>query len=254
MFDLPYIPALSPKEFSNLVGPIKSERLRLPKGKGDHSPHAPKRVVQAADFPGLDFSLLYRVRLIDFGQAFFEDHPPKSLGVPISYYPPEVCFGYRPSAKSDIWQLACILYQAHTDHCLFFELFQIFENLIDNVTHHLGPMPQSWRGKFDFAEYGYVDRENPQDTTEPEYWFEDKKSQDTINGKLEEKAPHLSAEQRNEFAALLLDMVAYEPDKRLSAAVVVRRLKESSLIEQPAPVAGPLTSPPAPPLTAHLLN
>ncbi|EFY86378.1 protein kinase domain-containing protein [Metarhizium acridum CQMa 102] len=108
VFELPDIQSMSPARVTQLLGPIKTENLGLQNGQC--SPHAPEQVIQTPDLSGLDYSLLTRVRIIDFGQAFFANRPPPSLGVSIDFFSPELCFGYLPSTKSDIWHLACILY------------------------------------------------------------------------------------------------------------------------------------------------
>ncbi|KID64222.1 protein kinase domain-containing protein, partial [Metarhizium hybridum] len=86
VFELPDIQSMSPARVSQLLGPVKAENLRLTNGLC--SPHAPKQVIQTPDLSGLDCSLLTQIRIIDFGQAFFTDRPPPSLGVPIDSPPP----------------------------------------------------------------------------------------------------------------------------------------------------------------------
>lgn len=148
------------------------------------------------------------------------------------FFPPELCFGYLPSTKSDIWQLACILYQIHTKAVLFPTVFQIFEILIGTIVSYLGPIPQRWKGKFNFDEYGYCEPGQVQDTTEPEWWFEDKCSEKTIDSRITQEAVHLSTHQREEYVRLLHDMVAYEPEKRLSAVEVIQRLRSASFLDE----------------------
>ncbi|POR38086.1 Uncharacterized protein TPAR_01723 [Tolypocladium paradoxum] len=230
VFELPDIQSMSPARVSQLLGPIKAKNLRLP--NGSFSPHAPKQLIQTPDYSGLDYSLLTQVRIIDFGQAFFADDPPPSLGVPIDFFPPELCFGYLPSTKSDVWDLACVLFQIHTGAFLFPTFFQIFEILIGTMVGYLGPIPQHWKGRFKFDEYGYCELGRVQLTTEPEWWFEDKDCEKTIDGRLAKEAAHLSTRQRQAYVHLLHDMVAYEPEKRLSALDVIRRLRSAAFLDE----------------------
>ncbi|KAK2612397.1 hypothetical protein QQS21_001661 [Conoideocrella luteorostrata] len=230
VFELPDSQSMSPARVSQLLGPIQTENLRLTNGLC--SPHAPKQVIQTPDLSGLDYSLLTQIRIIDFGQAFFTDRPPPSLGVPIDFFPPELCFGYLPSTKSDIWHLACILFQIQTKGFLFPTVLRIFEILIGTIVSYLGPIPQHWKGKFNFDEYGYCEPEQVQETTEPEWWFENKHSEKTISSRVAQEAVHLSTCQREEYVRLLHDMVAYEPEKRLSAVEVIRRLRSASFLDE----------------------
>lgn len=221
---------MSPEGVTRLLGPIRTEKLKLPNGR--RSPHGPNQVVQTPDFSGLDYSLLLQVRVIDFGEAFLADHPPPSLGVPLNYFPPELCFGYLPSKKSDVWQLACILYQIHTVKPIFPTFFRIFEMLIGTIVPVLGPIPQHWRRKYNFDKYGYVEPRRELDSTEPEYWFDDNNPEKSIDIKLAQHATHLSALQRNEVVDLLRGMFAYEPGERLSAVDVIRRLESPSILSE----------------------
>ncbi|KAK1770396.1 kinase domain-containing protein [Phialemonium atrogriseum] len=211
-------------------GSIKAEDLKLP--NGSYSPHAPKQVVQTPEFSGLDYSSLAFVRIVVFGQAFFADRPPPSLGVPIDFFPPELCFGYLPSTKSDIWQLACILYIVHAKVPMFSTFFRIFGILIGTVVGYLGPLPQQWKGRFMFEKYGYREPGRAQSRTEPAWWFEDKHSEKSIDSRLFQEAPHLSVRQKGEYVRLLHDMVAYEPEQRLSAADAVQRLRSAAFLDE----------------------
>lgn len=221
---------MSSAQICRMLGPIEAKTLLT--CKGSTSPHAPKQVIQNPDLSVLDYSTLTRVRIIDFGQAFFADRPPLSLGVPIDFFPPELCFGYLPSTKSDIWQLACILYEIHGREFLFPTGFRIFEILVATIVSSIGPIPQHWKGKFNFDEYGYYEPGKGLNTTEVESWFEDKNSQKTIESRLARRAAHLSSRQREEYARLLLDMVAFEPEARVTAVGVARRLNSIALLDE----------------------
>lgn len=228
VFELPDSQSMSPAGILQLLGPIEAEYIRPRKER--YAPHAPKQLVDNAEFPDVDFSMLTRVRIIDFGSAYFADQPPKSLGVPIDYFPPELCFGYLPSTKSDVWQLACLFYQIHTGRYFIPTGFEIYEALIGTAVHRLGPLPQSWQGKFDHETYGYM--ENGEAKFEEKsvwYWYEDKKIKETIEDRLAVEAPDLSAHRRKDLADLLIEMAVYEPGKRLSAAEVTQRLEKGSL-------------------------
>lgn len=220
---------MSPASLLELLGPIVTENLTP---NGPPSPHGPKMVVQTASLSGLDYSLLTWVRIIDFGQAFFVDHPPSSLGIPIEYFSPELCFGYLPSTKTDIWQLACVLYKAQSESFLFPTFFRIFGIFIGTVVSYMGPLPQHWKGRFNFDEYGYYEEGRLKNSTEPDWWYEDKPPENSHDDRLCKEAPHLSILQRKEFVRLLHDMVAYEPEDRPSAPEVILRLKTVALLNE----------------------
>ncbi|TGJ79818.1 hypothetical protein E0Z10_g8936 [Xylaria hypoxylon] len=228
VFELPDIRFMSPTKLYQLLGPIKAEKLIL--ANGSFSLHGPKRVIQTPDLSSLDRSLLLNIQIVDFGEAFFANQPPPSLGIPIQYFPPELCFGLPPSVGSDIWHLACVLYEIHGRSYLFPAFFPIFEILIGTIVRILGPLPSYWKGRFKFDIYGYEEEGREKNEEEPSWWFEDRTLQKSMNARLSEQAPHLSTAQRGEFAQLLLDMLAYEPEKRLLAVDAVQRLNSATFL------------------------
>ena len=115
---------------------------------------------------------------------------------------------------------------------MFPTFFRIFEALISTVVGYLGPLPQEWKGRFMFDEYGYREPGRAQNRIEPAWWFEDKHPEKSIDSRLSQDAPHLLIRQKGEFVRLLLDMVAYEPEKRLSAADVVQRLRSAVIMDE----------------------
>ena len=74
-------------------------------------------------------------------------------------------------------------------------------------------------------------------TTDDDYWYEDKVCRMPLDYVLSEDARHISTHLLQEFVPLLHDMLVYEPEKRLSAVDVIRRLDEGRQTEvsnQPA--------------------
>lgn len=224
VFELPDLSSVSPEDLYHILGPIKTERPQL--FRDTESPHPPKRMVEAANFSGLDFSTLTKIRLIDFGESFFTDQPPSSLGAPIDFFPPEICFGYTPSPKSDVWSLACVLYSVETSSFLFPTGFRIFGILVGTIVGYLGPLPEQWKGKFMNETYGYRENGVLKHDTEPPWWYTDEFTDKSIADRLSTEAPHLSNLQREQFLRLIQEMVVYEPDERVSSVDVARRLRD----------------------------
>lgn len=224
-----------------LLGPIKSERLRL--HNGNRSDHGPKYVIQRPTFP--EFVAVMpiahkAVKIVDFGEAFPFSQPRTTLGAPVDqgYFPPEICFGYPASSASDIWELACLVYQTLGTLALFPCFFPIFEFLVGTAMPILGPLPVHWKGRFDWDRYGY--RENGElqnaEKKDIEWWWDDAMHDKSVRGQMER---HLAAqfcpEQLDFLADLLSDMLVFEPEKRISAAEVVQRFDSASaLFLQPA--------------------
>jgi serine/threonine protein kinase len=144
-----------------LLGPVKDETLQLRKGPVSHSKQGPKKVVAAASFSGLDSSSLTTVQIIDFGYAFLSNSPPPTLGCPLEYFPPELLFGCPASPKSDIWQLAAVVFYTYTNYYMFQVGYPIFIHLVAFVVQHHGPLPSHWKGKFVWSKYGQAQPGTP---------------------------------------------------------------------------------------------
>ena len=228
-FKVPNMQSMTESRLLELLGPIKEDTLRLRKGPVSHSRHAPKKVVAAASFSGLDSSSLATIQIVDFGCAFSSNSPPPTLGCPVQFFPPELLFGCPASTKSDVWQLAALVYFTSASQYMFQVGFQIFTHLVAFVVQHHGPVPAHWKGKFDWSKYGLVlpgQPVGPSPETEPDWWWsDDKPPTRSLEDRFAERASYLDAAQREELARLLRDMVAWEPSRRISAAEADRRLK-----------------------------
>lgn len=138
VFSLPNIQSMSPDEVCQLLGPIQREKLKL--RDGSKPPHGPRRIVKNADFSGFNIGMSSAaVMIIDFGEAFVLGRPRHrtGLGIPMTSFPPEVCFGYPPSAGSDLWELACLLFEILCGRPLFPLYFPIFEIVTTQLVRSL---------------------------------------------------------------------------------------------------------------------
>lgn len=213
VFGLPDTSSMDIQQVCAMLGPLKHEKLR-PRN-GNRSDHAPKYVVQRPTFPELASQLptpLKTVRIVDFGEAFPASQPRTTLGVPVGqgYFPPELCFGYPASAASDIWELACLMFQTLGTPPLFPCFFPIFEMLIGTAMPILGPLPAHWRGRFNHERYGY--REDGElknaEKEDPSWWWDEAKHDKSIRGQMErDLGPQCSPEQLDFLADLLGDML-----------------------------------------------
>ena len=214
-----------------LLGPIKDETLRLSKGPITHSKHGPKKVVAAASFSGLDPLSLTTVQIIDFGCAFLSSSLPPTLGCPVEFFPPELLFGCPASTKSDVWQLAAMVYYTHTNQHMFQVGLPIFTHLVAFIVRYHSPVPSHWKGEFVRSKYGLAQFGEPVvPSPEPDWWWSnDKQPPKSVEDRVINRAPYLSASQLDELGSLLRDMITWEPSRRISAAEVERRLQSPIL-------------------------
>ncbi|KAI4864676.1 kinase-like protein [Hypoxylon rubiginosum] len=88
------------------------------------------------------------IAVIDFGESFFIENPPESTGIPSQYGAPEVLFGAETSLgyPSDVWSLACTLFEVRTDGQLFRPLDNDgFKGTIQQMEFYVGPLPQRYQ-------------------------------------------------------------------------------------------------------------
>ncbi|KAI1129374.1 kinase-like domain-containing protein [Nemania abortiva] len=232
VFELPDIQYNSPPELLKLLGD-SMKFAQLKRSNGSFSEYGPRCVVQSpTSLSGLDRTKLSNIRIIDFGAAFLADQPPQSSSAPFRYFPPELCFGYPPSVKSDIWQLAFVLYQLHCESPLLPDISQQPSKIaIDTIVRALGKLPSAWKGRFDPKAYGSKKEGWEGTEKESSSWFgegNDELLESSINSVFRE-ATYIVPGDRGEFSQLLKSMLAYDPKTRPDAAEVLQRLKSIKL-------------------------
>lgn len=217
-----------------LLGPRETEKLKL--RDGTYSAHGPKRIVKSPSFSGFDIGMTNAaVMIIDFGEAFFLDHPcPRSdLGISIFSFPPEICFGQPITANSDIWELGCLLVEILCGRPLFPLIFGGFDLLISHIVDSIGILPPSWKGHFRADEFGsWSDGELSSTPDGVWWWFEEaagaeKSDLGTVVGGMATREG-LAVEQHEFLTSLLRGMLVCEPAERLSAPAVLLRLNAAA--------------------------
>lgn len=110
----------------------------------DPEPSAPIYVVE----PISDIQAQYvteSILIIDFGQSFFLDSPPPDgVGTPWSYRAPEAIFDLKASVHSDVWALACTIFEIRTGEALFEVSFSDRDDALLQIVQILGKLPERW--------------------------------------------------------------------------------------------------------------
>lgn len=97
-----------------------------------------------------------KIAVVDFGESFLIDDPNERCGIPFEYAAPEILFGGRPGTGSDIWSLACTLYEIRSDRS-FFGSGMLEGEMFDMVAElelPLGPLPEPYRAFWYEKGYG----------------------------------------------------------------------------------------------------
>ncbi|KAI1747568.1 kinase-like protein [Xylaria castorea] len=131
---------LEPEQLFDLLHyPARDEVLTL---EGKRSPHAPKWAVEPLWWSELREYISDNVALVDFGEAFEESQPPKSLGIPRVYAAPEVIYGGVPAGiGSDIWSLAYTIIETRTGMPLEPSVW----GPLSRMERFAGPIPPPYR-------------------------------------------------------------------------------------------------------------
>ncbi|KAF3064737.1 SRSF protein kinase 3 [Daldinia childiae] len=113
------------------------------------TPRAPEYCVTSASEFWCETLTMKSIAIIDFGESFFTATPPISTGIPEIYAAPEVLLrGYGTlGSHSDIWSLACTLFEVRTGSPLFADVISGgFGDAINRFELFLGPLPPNIGG------------------------------------------------------------------------------------------------------------
>ncbi|KAF6750784.1 CMGC/SRPK protein kinase [Ephemerocybe angulata] len=144
---------LSGRAVYDLLGsPVQEEVVPLP-GFNVH-PSAPAQATEAADITGLIPHLADEVVLSDFGQSMdireaARDYNPATV---LHYTPPEVRFASKHGPigpASDIWMLACAIYEIRAGHSLFDSFLHSDSLIWMEIIETFGKLPQPWWDAFE---------------------------------------------------------------------------------------------------------
>ncbi|TEB21262.1 kinase-like protein [Coprinellus micaceus] len=140
--------------------------------QGNQSPiHAPREVVEAASIDRLSSYLSFSVVVSDFGQSFLaKGGLPKHLrpATVTHYTPPEMRFEGRVDFASDIWMLACAIYEIRAGHSLFDSFLRSDSVVTMEMVSALGRLPDPWWSKFDSRHKWFNDSGEPRPVEEQE--------------------------------------------------------------------------------------
>ncbi|EAU83726.1 CMGC/SRPK protein kinase [Coprinopsis cinerea okayama7 len=209
-------------------------------------PDAPRELVesiQASRF--IEFSLVHDSILVsDFGQSFLVDAMPEDYhpATTIHCTPPEVRFDQTISFASDVWMLACTLFEIRAGFSLF-DSFLRSENLVwRQAVEMLGKLPDPWWNQWDARKVWFAesDGEPKPEEVQKEEGVLLVARKCTIRDKLEligkkEEPPRgkdwpmtepdetvMEEEEIKLLQDLLQKMLRYRPEERISMAEVIQ--------------------------------
>ncbi|KAI0427186.1 kinase-like domain-containing protein [Xylaria sp. FL1042] len=131
---------LDPDDLFRLISLPRQHKVQTL--NGEHSPNAPKWVVEPLRWFELKSLVSDSAVIVDFGEAFEVTSIPEYLGIPRTYASPEITYGEEPvGTESDVWSLALTLMEARTG----LRLGEIPSSPLNRMESFAGPIPPPYR-------------------------------------------------------------------------------------------------------------
>ena len=211
---------------------MKEDVFTFSGGKPDGC--APQYLVESASFSHVDSHYIsHEALLIDLGEAFLDPSPPiHGVGTPVSYCSPELLLGKKASKASDIWALACTVFEMRAGFPLFESFVGSRAEVLEAMVRIVGPLPEPLRYlgeesgllakdhaqldgsalKDHIQEIGVYDQESSE--------YDDNRGSRDYNTLLEPLGENINIQEATDLDDLLRRMLDYTPGNRLSAEEV----------------------------------
>jgi serine/threonine-protein kinase SRPK3 len=116
-------------------------------------PHAPRELVQPVsnyDISSPSF-LEENIVVADFGQSYDITAPPKGYkpGTVLHYFSPEARLDNVVTPASDIWGLACTIFEIRAGFSLFASFLASESSILQDIVSTLGKLPEPWWSKIE---------------------------------------------------------------------------------------------------------
>ncbi|KAI1415553.1 kinase-like protein [Hypoxylon sp. FL1857] len=139
---------LTKDQMLELTGEPELGEIETVSGEDPH-PHAPKYCVAKIPSEWCNDFVSDSIVISDFGESFHVTNPPETTGIPALYAAPEVLFEGLPGPASDIWSLACTIYEIKTHDFLFGSLWGSgLSDLVGAIRDYLGPLPEPYKSNY----------------------------------------------------------------------------------------------------------
>ena len=218
--------------YQQVGSPVRDEVFKSSGQKPDLS--APEYLVEPASFSSVDFEYISeQVLLIDPGEAFPELSPPSNgVGTPVSYCSPELILEGKASRASDIWALACTIFEIRSGFPLFESFVGSSTEILEEMVRILGMPPEPSHSLWEkyginTADHAPLDRSTLNDRIREIGMYDQEPSvhRGDIASKnhhtlLEPSGRRITRDEETDLADLLRKTLNYIPEKRLSAEEV----------------------------------
>lgn len=219
------------KEF----GEPEEDPLLTASGEDHELLSAPKYLVRPINMTAISRQYLTdQVCIIDFGESYDPLTPPELLGIPPTYSSPELLFHELPGIASDIWALACTLFEIRSGQQLFQGMFGDEDDIIMQMVQLFGKFPEPWWSSWVNRDRWFDEKGKPNTYLADGRPAADLVTLETIlaegyhytyyagglfsGGEGERKSFTIPKDEITIFADLLGQMLKYNPKERITAA------------------------------------
>jgi serine/threonine protein kinase len=137
---------LSEEEIIAILGePRLNPVLDADSGKEHTLSTAPRYLVYPIAWENIDVKFVLKTaKMIDFGECFHISNPPEDVGTPGYYRSPELLLDHKFGIPSDLWALACTLFEIRTGRKLFESFDDDDDEYLEGMCMVLGRLPEPW--------------------------------------------------------------------------------------------------------------
>ncbi|KAI1487826.1 kinase-like domain-containing protein [Biscogniauxia mediterranea] len=144
---------LSKRQVLALTGAPELVRVRTTSGASPQPRRAPTHCVVDVDPRWCETLSSSCVAIVDFGESFRVEAPPETTAIPSAYGAPEILVeGVRtPGFPSDVWSLACTMYEVKTHDMLFGSRWGSGGGVnmaMGQMARYLGPVPEPYEAAY----------------------------------------------------------------------------------------------------------
>ncbi|KAK5655092.1 hypothetical protein OQA88_5991 [Cercophora sp. LCS_1] len=120
------------EEVLSILGEPRRNPFLDADGKENTMETVPRYLVYPVNWDDVDTKFLLKTpKVIDFGECFNPSDPPDDVGTPGYYRSPELLLEKKPGIPSDLWALACTLFEIRTGR-------KFFDSFDDDDDDYLG--------------------------------------------------------------------------------------------------------------------
>ncbi|KAI0140538.1 kinase-like domain-containing protein [Xylariaceae sp. FL1272] len=222
-FTLPLSDSTAEDDLSRMLGEPEVAQVRRANGERPER-GVPQYIVRPSSYPSGVSSLHGSVRIVDYGESFFDADPPATLHTPLAVRAPEVVLGDVFDHRVDLWSMGCLIFELFTGQPPFDVSSMMTPGMLMDQMEELATdkVPERWAKRANCLRGPLVDPGQREDehgktasTNALQEWLEEVYFD-------EEKRAQLSAEDVREIGKLVSAMLRFEPRSRSTASSLLQ--------------------------------